>query len=111
MLARGLLARHFWHAELTRHHITRPATAFRLITIMLYILNEEHFFLENLVFVLIFGLNKLPYINKMITLTQLKEILKENQITGYSNYTKSKLIDLLDKRGLIPEKYDVLINK
>ena len=29
-----------------------------------------------------------------------------NEIRGYSHYTKSKLIDLLIKRGLIPEKYD-----
>ena len=42
----------------------------------------------------------------MLTFTQLKEILKENQIKGYSHYTKSKLIDLLDKRGLVPEKYE-----
>ena len=42
----------------------------------------------------------------MLTFTQLKEILKENQIKGYSDYTKSKLIDLLDKRWLIPEKYE-----
>ena len=41
----------------------------------------------------------------MLTFAQLKEILKENQIKEYSHYTKSKLIDLLDKRGLIPEKY------
>ena len=34
------------------------------------------------------------------------EILKANEIRGYSHYTKSKLIDLLIKRGLIPEKYD-----
>ena len=37
---------------------------------------------------------------------ELKEILKENQIRGSSHYAKSKLIDLLVKRGLIPEKYD-----
>ena len=42
----------------------------------------------------------------MLTFTQLNKILKENQIKGYSHYTKSKLIDLLDKRGLIPEKYE-----
>ena len=34
------------------------------------------------------------------------EILKANEIRGYSHYTKSKLIDVLIKRGLIPEKYD-----
>ena len=34
------------------------------------------------------------------------DILKANEIRGYSHYTKSKLIDLLIKRGLIPEKYD-----
>ena len=32
-------------------------------------------------------------------------ILKANEIRGYSNYTKSKFIDLLVKRGLIPEKH------
>ena len=33
------------------------------------------------------------------------EILKDNEIRGYSHYTKSKLIDLLIKRELVPEKY------
>ena len=42
----------------------------------------------------------------MLTFAQLKEILKEIKIKGYLHYTKSKLIDLLDKRGLIPEKYE-----
>ena len=37
--------------------------------------------------------------------TELMEILKANEIRGYSHNTKSKLIDLLLKRGLIPEKY------
>ena len=41
----------------------------------------------------------------MLTFAQLKEFLKDNQIKGYSHYTKSKLIDLLEKRGFIPEKY------
>ena len=43
------------------------------------------------------------YNNKMPTYTELMEILKANEIRGYSHYTKSKLIDLLIKRGLIPE--------
>ena len=42
----------------------------------------------------------------MVTYTELMEILKANEIRGYSHYTKSKLIDLLIKRWLIPEKYD-----
>ena len=42
----------------------------------------------------------------MPTYTELMKILKVNEIRGYSHYTKSKLIDLLVKRGLIPEKYD-----
>ena len=42
----------------------------------------------------------------MPTSAVLEEIQKDNQIKGYSHYTKSKLIDLLHKRGLIPEKYD-----
>ena len=33
------------------------------------------------------------------------EILKANEIRGYSHYNKSKLIDLLIKRLLIPEQY------
>ena len=41
----------------------------------------------------------------MLTSAELMEILKENEIRGYFHYTKSKLIDLLIKRGLIPEKY------
>ena len=53
------------------------------------------------------GLQKLVYNNKMPTSAELMEILKENEIGGYSHYTKSKLIDLLFKRGLIPEKYGI----
>ena len=41
----------------------------------------------------------------MSTSAELMEILKENEIRGYFQYNKSKLIDLLIKRGLIPEKY------
>ena len=41
----------------------------------------------------------------MPTYTKLMEILKSNEIRGYSHYTKSKLINLLFKRGLIPEKH------
>ena len=42
----------------------------------------------------------------MPTYTELMEILKANEVRGYSQYNKSKLIDLLIKRGLIPEKFD-----
>ena len=42
----------------------------------------------------------------MPTYAELMEILKANEIRGYSHYTKSKRIDLLVKRGLIPEKHD-----
>ena len=69
----------------------------------------EQYFLQIIIiilFIYFFGLNKLSYINKMLTFAQLKEILKENQIKGYSHYHKLKLIDLLHKRGLIPEKYE-----
>ena len=41
----------------------------------------------------------------MPTYAELMEILKANEIKGYFHYTKSKLIDLLVKRGLISEKY------
>ena len=52
------------------------------------------------------SLKKLFYNNKMPTYAELMEILKANEIRGNSHYTKSKLIDLLVKRGLITEKYD-----
>ena len=45
----------------------------------------------------------------MPTYAQLMGILKANEIRGYSLYTKSKLVDLLGERGLIPEKYDIII--
>ena len=41
----------------------------------------------------------------MPTYTELMEILTANEIRGYSHYTKSTLIDLFIKRGLIPKKY------
>ena len=56
------------------------------------------------------GLKKLFYNNKMPTYGELMEVLNAHEIRGYSHYTKSKLIDLLVKRGLIPEKH-VKINK
>ena len=42
----------------------------------------------------------------MPTYAEIKEIIKDNRTKGQSHYTKSNLIDLLDKRGLIPDKYD-----
>ena len=46
----------------------------------------------------------------MPTYAELMEILKANERRRYSHYTKSKLIDLLVKRGFIPENM-VKINK
>ena len=43
----------------------------------------------------------------MPTFAELKVILKENQIRGYCHYNKSKLYDLLLKRGLIPENLNI----
>ena len=43
----------------------------------------------------------------MPTSAELMEILKDNEIRGYSHYNKSKHIDLLIKKGLIPEKYGI----
>ena len=36
-------------------------------------------------------------------MTELKAMLKENKITGYLHYNKSELVDVLVKRGLLPE--------
>ena len=41
----------------------------------------------------------------MPTYAELMGILEANDIRWYFHYNKSKLIDLLIKRGLIPEKY------
>ena len=39
----------------------------------------------------------------MISLTELKSMLKENKIRWYLYYNKSELADVLVKRGLLPE--------
>ena len=39
----------------------------------------------------------------MISLTELRAMLKENEIRGYLHYNKSELVDVLVKRGLLPE--------
>ena len=39
----------------------------------------------------------------MIRLTELRAMLKKNIIRGYIHYNKSELIDVLIKRGLLPE--------
>ena len=46
----------------------------------------------------------------MPTYAELMEILKANEIRGYSPGTRSKLIDLLFKRRLIPKNM-ILISK
>ena len=40
---------------------------------------------------------------KMISLTELRAILKENKIREYLRYNKPELFDVLVKRGLLPE--------
>ena len=39
----------------------------------------------------------------MISLTELRAMLKENKIRGYLHYNKSELVDVLVKRGFLPE--------
>ena len=43
----------------------------------------------------------------MISLTELRAILKENKIRGYLHYNKSELVDVLVKRGLIPDTMNI----
>ena len=45
----------------------------------------------------------------MPTYAQLVANLKANEIRGYSHYSKSKLVNLLGERELMPEKYDIII--
>ena len=39
----------------------------------------------------------------MISLTELRAKLKENKIRGYLHHNKSEFVDVLVKRGLLPE--------
>ena len=39
----------------------------------------------------------------MMSLTELRAMLKENKIRGYLHYNKSELADVLVKRGFLPE--------
>ena len=39
----------------------------------------------------------------MISLKELRDMLKENNIRGCLHYNKPELVDVLVKRGLIPE--------
>ena len=40
-------------------------------------------------------------------MTELKAIIKENKIRGYIHYNKSELVDVLVKRGLLPETINI----
>ena len=43
----------------------------------------------------------------MISLTELRAMLKENKIGGYLHYNKSELVDVLVKRGLLPDTMNI----
>ena len=43
----------------------------------------------------------------MISLTEVRAMLKENKIRGYHHYNKSEVVDVLVKRGLLPEIMNV----
>ena len=43
----------------------------------------------------------------MITVTELKAIPKENKIRRYLHYNKSELVDVLVKRGLLPDTMNI----
>ena len=44
---------------------------------------------------------------KMISLTELRAMLKKNKIRRYRHYNKSELIDVLVKRGLLPATINI----
>ena len=46
---------------------------------------------------------------KMISVTELKAMLKENKIRRYLYYNKSELVDVLVKRGLLPHTMNITI--
>ena len=43
----------------------------------------------------------------MINLTELRAMVKENKIREYLHYNKSELIDVLIKRGLLPDTTNI----
>ena len=43
----------------------------------------------------------------MISLSKLKAMLKENKIREYLHYNKSELVDVLVKRGLLPDTMSI----
>ena len=43
----------------------------------------------------------------MINLTELRAMLKENKMRGYLHYNKSELVDVLVKRGLLPDTMNI----
>ena len=43
----------------------------------------------------------------MISLTELRAMLKKNKIRGYLHYNKSELVDVLVKRGLLPDTMNI----
>ena len=44
---------------------------------------------------------------KMISLTELRAMLKENKIRRHLHYNKSELVDVLVKRGLLPDTMNI----
>ena len=40
-------------------------------------------------------------------MTELRAMLKENKIRGYLHYNKSELVDVLVKRGLLPDTINI----
>ena len=43
----------------------------------------------------------------MISLTELRAMLKENKIRGYLHYNKSELLDVLVRRVLLPDTINI----
>ena len=43
----------------------------------------------------------------MISLTELRAMLKENKLRGYLHYNKSELVDVLVKRGLLSDTMNI----
>ena len=43
----------------------------------------------------------------MVSLTELRAMLKENKIRGYLHYNKSELVDVLVKRGLLHDTTNI----
>ena len=79
-----------------------------ILAILIWYISLKHFLIYHIYHE---WFKQIIYNNKMPTSAELIEILKDNEIRGYFHYTKSKLIDVLIEKGLIPKNMELVNTK